>query len=125
MVAMLIAQFPLKRFIATFLPVSFLWLFVACALICAKNSEQQHSHHTAISSTEITAGSDCEGCPLAPFLKATIPQHPTFQFDFQPLLIALPLFFSADCVARVATVSLEHRSHFPAPPLKRLPLLRI
>ena len=74
--AMLIARFPHRRFLATCLPLSLLWVFVACISLC----ERETSHRATPRVTSIDVGMikevpDCDGCPLNFFPKATSPEQ--------------------------------------------------
>lgn len=119
-------RFPLKRLFATVLPISFVWLFVACVSICTRESKEKHIHNTAILSTEVKDASDCEDCPLSSFQKATIPERSTFYVDLQTPLVVGSLISSLDSlVDHVALVPHYGQPQFADLPLKRLPLLRI
>src|SRR5689334_14662828 len=96
---MSLAHFPLKRFIATLLSASFLWVFVSCVGVCAKELEE-HAWQNVPTSTAMASGKGCIGsglecvnCPFAAFLKATIPERPALHSDFQPSSIIQPLAF--------------------------------
>jgi len=123
---MLMLRFPLKRLIAALLPISFLWLFVACASICARESTEKYANHAGSLSTKITDGTDCEGCPIASSPKATIPERAAFKFNLQTPRVIPPSILSANSLAHGVTfVRRYHQPSFTDLPLNRLPLLRI
>jgi hypothetical protein len=115
---------PLKRLIAALLPMSLVWMFVACASICARESADEHSNNRLTGPIEIKDSSDCRGCPLTAFPKATIPERAIHSSDLQTqvLLNSLVQYSAADDFAD----GLRQREHSSAhPPLTRLPVLRI
>lgn len=115
---------PLKRSIAAMLPMSLIWVFVACASICALESNGEHSDDRLAAPIEIKDASDCRGCPLTAFPKATIPERAIHSSDLQTqvLLQSLALYSAANDFAD----GLRQREHSSAdPPLTRLSLLRI
>ncbi|HEY1403132.1 MAG TPA: hypothetical protein VGB05_03325, partial [Pyrinomonadaceae bacterium] len=75
---MLMSRFPLKRLVAAALPITFLWLFMACVSTCAQESAEHHNQPDDSSSIEISDTSDWEGCLLTSFPKATAPERATF-----------------------------------------------
>lgn len=118
------ARSPFKRLIAAFLPMSLVWVFVACASICARESTDEHSNDRLTAPIEIKDASDCRGCPLTAFPKATIPERAIHSSDLQTqvLLQSLVLYSAANDFAD----GLRQRQRFSAdPPLTRLPVLRI
>ena len=70
---------PQKRLIAALLPFSFLWVVMACVSICERETLAVHSPTNLSTSVEInvlTDTTDCDGCPLSFFPKATTPEQP-------------------------------------------------
>ena len=126
MFAMFMTCFPVKKLMATVLPISFIWLFVACVSICARESMEGHSNNQVSSPIEIKDASDCKGCPLTSFPKARIPERTIHGSDLQTTVPNPPLILSVDSSADDAAFVLRsrHRSSVD-PPLKRLPALRI
>jgi len=123
---MLMARFPLKRLLAAILPLSFLWLFVACVSICTEESREHSAANAALASAKLTEAPGCEGCPLSSFPKATVPQRSTFHLDLQTPLVVPSLTFAVDALADGIAVAVPRsQSPFSSPPLDRLPLLRI
>jgi len=118
--------FQLKKLMAALLPMSFIWLFVACVSICVRESTEAHGHNSVAPPMEMRDASDCKGCPLTPIPKAIIPDRTIHGSDLQtPVLIPcflLPIDSLADGVAFVFG---QHRPSPLNPPLKRLPELRI
>src|ERR1044071_8743002 len=88
--AVLNSRFPLKRPIAILLPMTFLWLFMVCVFICAREGAEQHNQPLVSSSIEITDAVDCKGCPLASFPKATVPERAIVKLS-SPAPCAVPL----------------------------------
>jgi hypothetical protein len=126
MILAMLTSFPLKRSIATLLPVSVLWMFVACVSMCARESGEKQVGNPGSLSTEVKDASDCDGCPLTRFPKATIPERTISGFDRPPLVVIPSLSLSIDsAVDEVAFASRERQRSFADPPLKRLPALRI
>ena len=69
---------PQRRLIAVLLPFCFLWAFVACVSICEREALASYSPAELSFSTEVNAitdVTDCDGCPLSYFPKATTPQR--------------------------------------------------
>lgn len=122
--AMLTTRFPLKRFIAALLPLSFVWLFVACISICARESTEHVSNLTQ--PVKIGESPDCAGCPVTAFPKARTPERVIHSTDLQPLVALPALTLSVKVLAYgVAVVSGQHQQSFADDPLKRLRTLRI
>lgn len=71
-------RLPQKRLMAALLPLSFLWVFVACLSICERETLAMHPPTDLVSSTDISEverESDCGGCPLSYFPTATAPER--------------------------------------------------
>jgi len=128
--AMLIACFPHKRFLAACLPLSLLWVFVACISLCER--ETSHRATPRVISASIDVGMinevpDCDGCPLDFFPKATSPEQAKHTANLEAALSnatsAIPnsLYLNPDVLSdwphgQLCTVS---------PPLEPLSALRI
>jgi len=118
--------FLLKRLMAALLPMSFMWLFVACVSICARESTEGHSKNQFSAPMEIKDASDCKGCPLTSFPKATIPERTIHGSDLQTPAVPPSLILSVASLADGVTLVSRQRQRSSAdPPLKRLPELRI
>jgi hypothetical protein len=108
------------------LPISLIWVFVACASICARESTDEHPNVRLTSPIEIKETSDCRGCPLTAFPKATIPERAIHGSDLQTQVLLqsllVPVYSAADGFAQ--GLRLRQRSSAD-PPLTRLPVLRI
>ena len=85
---------PQKTFIAALLPLSFLWVFMACVSICERETLAFHSPAYLSCPADINAIRDVserDGCPLSYFPKATTPERPTFIFGLETLSSFAPL----------------------------------
>ena len=126
MIFSMLMRSQLKKPIAALLPMSFVWLFVACVSICVRESTEQHGHNSVWSPAEATDASDCRGCPMTAFPKATIPERAIQGFEPQTAVSIPSLIFAVDLLAAdTASASRARDRWSPAPPLKRLPALRI
>jgi hypothetical protein len=127
--SMPLALTQLKRVVAALLPVSILWVFAACVLICGWERAEAQRQSVVASTVEVTETANatrCEGCPDASLLKATSPARPTFM----PGLVAVsgvPASILAAATSPDALTSAFSHSHRfrPGPPLNLLPTLRI
>jgi hypothetical protein len=97
--AMLMTRLPLKRLMAAVLPMSFIWMFVACVSICARESTEGHSNDQVSSPMEIKDASDCKGCPLTSFPKARIPQRTIHRSNLQTPVALPSLILAVDSSA--------------------------
>jgi len=82
-----------KRVIPTLLPFSFLWAFMACVSICERESLIRHSVTDLVSKiavNEVREVTECEGCPVAYFSKATARERAKFIITLEPLSIFIP-----------------------------------
>jgi len=121
---MLTTRFPLKRLIAALLPMSFIWLFVACVSICARESTEHANGRTSL--VEMEQSSDCKGCPVTAFPKARTPERTIDSIDLQPPVALPALVLSVNDLTDEAAVFSVQRQHSSADhPLKRLRALRI
>jgi hypothetical protein len=123
-------RFRLKRLMAMLLPISFLWLFVACVTICGREGTQETHEPSIISSaceiTEITETPDCQDCPLTSFPRATAPERVTFKLYLQTAFFARSSFTSVGAPFDGTTFFYRpHKPSFTDPPFNRLPALRI
>lgn len=119
----------LKRTVAVLLPMSILWVFAACVLICGWEHAAAHGE-TALTPadqvTETADSPDSEGCPDAAFLKAAT----TARMNLRPashVVSGLPAS-TFDAVSRAddAPSVSPYRRRLPTdPPLRLLPTLRI
>jgi hypothetical protein len=125
---MFTARIQLKRTVAALLPLSLLWVFAACILICGLESAA-HSQPSFVSTVEVTGttnATECEGCPDASLLKAKSPERTTFKPILQAVTSISASILSADSSADVFTPALLHGPQFQSdPPLHLLPTLRI
>jgi hypothetical protein len=115
----------LNKWIAILLPVSLLWLFVACVSICTREGVE-HRNDRVSTATERMAGSDCEGCPLTSFPKAAIREREGNGLDLHTSVVVSGLNDSVQSqIDSLALASLQQRQPFAVPPLKSLPQLQI
>jgi len=120
------SRFPLKRLVAALLPISFLWLFVACVSSCTRESAEKQNQLNVSSSIETKDASDCEGCLLATFPQATAPERAAFKLNLQSSFAVLTVKPSVNSSTDEVTFELRHfQSSSTDPPLKRLSALRI
>ena len=125
---MLMTGFPFRRLLATFLPLAFLWIFVACISLCCRESLEAHDLQVISTSVETTIEDvpHCGGCPLNSFPKATTPEQ--LKFDISPTTVAsvasqIPSVFYAD--PHVLNNRIESPPYTASPPLDLLLALRI
>ena len=123
--AMLMTSFAFKRLMAALLPISLIWMFVACVSICTRESSGGHSNNQISAPMEIKAASDCEGCPLTSFPTARITGRTIHGSDLQMTVAVPSLILSVSSLADGAFVSRQRQRASADPPLKRLPALRI
>ena len=128
--AMSKTRFSHKRILATFLPLSLLWTFVACVSLCERESSQTPSQPATTLLVEINTIKDmpdCDGCPLNSFPKAISPEQvkPVINLEAAPSSSpsAIPsVFYSSPDIRNEST-------HGPlcaaSPPLDLLSTLRI
>jgi len=110
---------------AVLLPMSIVWVFVACVCICASESAEENAKTQVCAPLEIRDISDCEGCPLTSLPKATIPERTIHSDLYAPILVQCPMISVYSFADGVGPV-LRQRQHSAAdPPLFRLPALRI
>jgi hypothetical protein len=75
---MFMTCFPHKEFLAKLLPLSLLWVFVACVSLCARESTHIPTQRVIALSGDVNMIKDvpdCDGCPLNSFPKATAPEQ--------------------------------------------------
>jgi hypothetical protein len=122
-------RFPLKRLTAAMLPMTFLWLWAACASICGHEGAAATPYLLTPSSAsaglaEASGASDCGGCPFASFPKATAPERATFRAGLEaPSAPPAPL--AAAPVDRYTFVRHQRQPPPAPPPLDLLSTLRI
>lgn len=114
---------------AAALPINFIWLFAACALICELECIETQDRAAVSSSAMSVEGDDspgCKGCPVDAFPQGTAPERSAHRLH-SPALTAVSLSFPpALCQAGIALSGLlRPRPPSADPPLDRLPALRI
>ena len=116
----------LKRLIACLLPMSFVWLLVACVSICARDGAALQASNSSCSSTEIEDSNYCKGCPLTAVPKAIMPERAINGFDVQLSVVIGPSLRRFDIPADDFVSGSRQRQPSYADPLsKRLPVLRV
>lgn len=122
-----VSRFALRRTTATLLPLSFLWLCVACAFICGQESGGPTLSLAPAPAmlAETKGGPACEGCPFASFPKVTLPNRMAFDAGSQTASADLPPSPPASSPATVAFVRPLGQAPPTSPPLQFLPPLRI
>jgi hypothetical protein len=112
---------------ATLLPLSFLWLCVACAFICGQETAAAPDHlaPSSVGRAEATGAPVCDGCPFASFPKATAPERAAF--DAGPQATPADLASTPTAYSPTATAFVRPRGQAPptSPPLQLLITLRI
>ena len=130
MSAILMTYFPHKKFLATCLPVSLLWVFVACISLCERETSHLATPRVISDSIDVETIKevpDCDGCPLNFFPKAISPEQAKLIANLEAALststLAIPnsLYSNPDILGdwphgQLCTVS---------PPLELLSALRI
>ena len=122
-----VSRSTLRRLTAAVLPLSLLWLCVACAFICAEEIAAATGNTPSLSIEHAEAGSApaCEGCPLAAFPKATSPARTAFDAGPQAAAADLPPSLRAYSPSVVVFARPAGRAPTTAPPLRLLTTLRI
>jgi hypothetical protein len=116
--------FPFKRLIAALLPISFIWIFVACVSICERESTEHMDTQSAV--VEVRESSKCTGCPITSFPKARIPERTAHGSDLHRPIALPALMFSGFILSDCVVVASRQRQQSTTDlPLKRLPALRI
>lgn len=123
MLVMLRNYSPVKKIIAAFLPVCFLWSFAACVSICADESAENHLNHSVTTTTADASTSDF--CSMTDAPDAAFPERTIF--DFQISAVVRRSIFTVETSTFVVAEVSQRRGKppFADPPLKRLPVLRI
>lgn len=126
---LLMPRTPQKRLIAALLPLSFLWLFMACVSICERETLAMHPPTDLSCSTdisEITHVPDCGGCSLSYFPTATTPERAKSILALDTLssfASIIPSIYSSH--PDVFSDRLDKLVFNGSPPLKLLSTLRI
>jgi len=119
------ARSKLRSMTAALLPVVFLWLGAACAVICGQETAAAASASMptpAAAVAEIKGAQSCEGCPFASFPKATATERAAF--DAGPQAAAAHLHTTAASSNRPSSHSAFTRARRQPPP-ELLLVLRI
>ena len=126
---LLMARLPTKRLIALLLPLSFLWLFMACVSICERETVAMHPPTALSCSTDISEirhVPDCGGCPLSYFPAALTPERAKSILALGTLSSFAPIIPSiSSSHPAVFSDRLDRPFFTGSPPLKLLSTLRI
>jgi len=123
---MFFAPVLLKKLIACLLPMTSVWLLVACVWICARDGAAPQASNPICSSTEIEDSPDCKGCPLTAVPKAIMPERAINGFDLQLPVVIGPSLRRFDSPADAFVSGSRQRQPLSAdPPSKRLSVLRV
>jgi hypothetical protein len=121
----------LNRLLASLLPISFFWLFVACVTACDHESawwRDQPASSPSIGKTQIKNVPECEGCSVESFPQAAPVERSSFKVSLQapPDATTVALSILAGDTLRNGSGHLPTFS-LPPPddPLQLLPTLRI
>lgn len=122
---MLLPQSKFTRCLAVFLPVCFVWAFVACVIICSE--DVGHADEAQIVGfVEVNASDESDCCPMSDLPASLLPERPSFKAqisgDYQAL--TAPSIQSLPAIAFLYTRSTIGPS-LHGPPLERLSVLRI
>jgi len=122
-------RFPLKRLIAAALPVSFLWLFAACALFCGREVVGTRGRpvvSSLVESVAVKGTPACEECPVTALPMATATERETLKSKQQTPPATLSSIPPVTYLTGAGpSVRPDRRPSAPDPPLARLPALRI
>jgi hypothetical protein len=122
-------RFPLKRLMAATLPVSFLWLFAACVLICEREVADTHDRPVISSlfeAVEVKGTQDCGECPVTSLPEATAPERTALKINLQTPSDVLPSTPpTTSLTGGVPSVLHDRLPPSADPPLDRLPALRL
>jgi hypothetical protein len=122
-------RFPLNSLMAAALPISFLWLFAACVLICERKGADTHGRpviSSLVEAVDVKGAPDCGECPVTPFPTATAPERAALKFN-SPAPPAAPtsILTATSPPGGVHSVLPYFYPPSAAPPLDRLFALRI
>ena len=122
-----VSRFTLRRLTAAVLPLSFLWLCVVCAFICAEETAAAAGNPflSSFERTEAGRAPACEGCPFATFPKTTAPERTAVDAGPQTAAADVPPSLRAFSSPIAVFVRLSGQSPPTALPLQLLPTLRI
>jgi len=124
--AMLIG-FPHSRFLATLLPLSLLWVVVACVELCERESFHNATERVvSVDVNSIEGASDCDGCPLDFFPKAISPEQTRLVINLSAALSSSAITVQPVHSDSAVLSDRHHRVLYAvSPPLELLSTLRI
>ena len=124
-----VSRFTPRTMTAALLPLTFLWLCMACALICAQETAGAADHSLARRSAgliEMQGGSGCEGCPFVSLPKVTASDsRSAFDAGSQTAGSNVPPSPSSYFTAVAGLVRPRAQAPPTAPPFQLPPTLRI
>src|SRR5687767_977767 len=62
-----------RRSLALLLPLSFIWAFAGCVLLCSTHNEQGDEYQPSISAQGLVGDDDCERCTLVAPISGVLP----------------------------------------------------
>lgn len=116
-----------KRFLATLLPLSLLWVVVACVELCERESFHNAMERVvSVDMNSIEGASDCDRCPLNFFPKAISPQQTKLVINLEAALMGSALAVPPAHSDSAILIDRHHRRfRTVSPPLELLSALRI
>jgi hypothetical protein len=118
---MQVRRLALQRLTALLLPVAFLWLWAACAVICGQEAADHSARPSSAGIAALEGASECE-CPIAAFPEAAAPDaRAAFDASSQTPPPAPP----PAAVPAADHAALAEARRPPPPPLELLSTLRI
>lgn len=126
-----LARVPLSlaQLIAALLPLSFLWVFMACVSICEREtlaSDSPTDFTSANVINDVRHERECDGCPLSYFPKAATTQRVKSSFASDSMSSSASAILSTNSFhSNVLSCRLDRPVFAASPPLILLPPLRI
>jgi hypothetical protein len=102
---MTLPRIPFTRPLAMFLPVYFLWIFVACVTICSEHTEPEPDFQSINVMAELNGLDEADCCPITNPPASLAPERPSFSN-----------YGSSDgqALTTSSTQSLSETSYYPA-----------
>ena len=118
---------PHKRFLATLLPLSLLWVVVACVELCERESFHGATERVvSVDMNSIESASDCDGCPLSFFPKAISPEQTRLVINLDAALPGSAIATQPNHLNPLILSDRHYRTlRAVSPPLELLSALRI
>src|SRR6266851_5589786 len=61
---MVLAHTSVKRFVAMVLPLSFVWVFIACVMLCTECTVERQASSRSFQDGTVSLNQEREGCPI-------------------------------------------------------------